>query len=166
MPSGIGQTHIMVCRITSTAYRVGGVRALASPALAVRRKVGCSLNNYWTSHLGGAGEPSGATRRPRGRPWRPPECPDVHGRLRRQSPRGKRINAARSAHVPENYPSASPMVPMRLGHSSSKATASPAKLLAPADDPFRAAVSVDTGFSARHVVHVAHGEHGAASGAF
>ena len=44
------------------------VRALASPALAVRRKVGCSLNNYWTSHLGGAAEPSGATRRPRGRP--------------------------------------------------------------------------------------------------
>ena len=68
MPSGIGQTHLMVCRITSPAYRVGGVRALASPELAVRRKVGCSLNNDWTSHLGGAGEPSGATRRPRGRP--------------------------------------------------------------------------------------------------
>ena len=76
------------------------------------------------------------------------------------------FNAARSAHVPHNYPSASPMIPMRLGHSSSKATASPAKLLAPADDPFRAAVSVDTGFSARRDVHVAHGEHGAASGAF
>ena len=42
----IGATDIMVCRITSTAYRVGGVRALASPALAVRKKVGCSLNNY------------------------------------------------------------------------------------------------------------------------
>ena len=60
MPSGIGQTHLMVCRITSPAYRVGGVRALASPALAVIRKVSCSLNNYWTSHLDGAGEPSGA----------------------------------------------------------------------------------------------------------
>ena len=81
----IGATGIMVPRITSIAYRVGGVRALASPALAVPRKVGCSLNNYWTSHLGGAGEPSGATRRPRGRPWRPPECPDGHGRLRRRS---------------------------------------------------------------------------------
>ena len=76
------------------------------------------------------------------------------------------FNAARSAHVPDNYPSASPMVPMRLGHSSSKATASPAKLLAPADDPCRAAVSVDTGFSARHVVHVTRGGHGAALGAF
>ena len=76
------------------------------------------------------------------------------------------FNAARSAHVPDNYPSASPMVPMRLGHSSSKATASPAKLLAPADDPCRAAVSVDTGFSARHVVHVTCGGHGAALGAF
>ena len=40
------------------------MRALASPALAVHKKVGCSLNNYWTSHLGGAGEPSGATRVP------------------------------------------------------------------------------------------------------
>ena len=61
MPSGIGQTHLMVCRITSPAYRVGGVRALASPALAALRKVGWSLNNYWTSHLGGPGEPPGAT---------------------------------------------------------------------------------------------------------
>ena len=26
------------------------------------------------THLGGPGEPSSATRRPRGRPWRPPEC--------------------------------------------------------------------------------------------
>ena len=34
------------------------------------------INNYWTSHLGGGGEPSGATRRPRGRPWQPPECPN------------------------------------------------------------------------------------------
>ena len=40
------------------------------------------------------------------------------------------FNAARSAHVPDNYPSASPMVPMRLGHSSSKATVSPAELFA------------------------------------
>ena len=45
-----------------------------------------TLNNSCSSHLGGLGEPSGATWRPRGRPWRPPECPDVHGRLRRQSP--------------------------------------------------------------------------------
>ena len=28
------------------------------------------------SHLGGPGEPPGATRGPRGRPGRPPECPD------------------------------------------------------------------------------------------
>ena len=40
------------------------------------------------------------------------------------------FNAARSAHVPDNYPSASPMVPMRLSHSSSKATVSPAELFA------------------------------------
>ncbi len=37
----LDRTGIMVPRITSTAYRVGGVRALTSPALAVRRKVGC-----------------------------------------------------------------------------------------------------------------------------
>ena len=41
------------------------------------------------------------------------------------------FNAARSAHVPDNYPSASPMVPMRLGHSSSKATASAVASKAP-----------------------------------
>ena len=40
------------------------------------------------------------------------------------------FNAARSAHIPDNYPSASPMVPMRLGHSSSKATVSPGELFA------------------------------------
>ena len=45
-----------------------------------------TLSNSCSAHLDGPGEPSGATWRPRGRPWRPPECPDVHGRLRRQSP--------------------------------------------------------------------------------
>ena len=67
-------------------------RSGVASALAVPRKVSCSLNNYWTSHfthLGGPGELSGATRRPRGRPWRPPECPDGHGRLRRRSPAGE-----------------------------------------------------------------------------
>ena len=63
-----------------------------APALAVHRKVGCSLNNYWTSHLrltvastvGGGGErihasgaldheaaPLAAARVPR-RPWTAP----------------------------------------------------------------------------------------------
>ena len=35
--------------------------------------LGCPLK----SHTGGPGEPSGATRGPRGRPWRASECPDV-----------------------------------------------------------------------------------------
>ena len=34
-----------VTKCPPSFYRIGGVRALASPALAVRRKVGCSLNN-------------------------------------------------------------------------------------------------------------------------
>ena len=83
----------MVPRITSTAFciasDVGGVCALSDVGQQrsrrfQERKVGvftCSLNNYWTSHLGGPGEPSGPTRRPQGRPWRTPKCPDGHGRL-------------------------------------------------------------------------------------
>ena len=52
-------------------------------------------NNFWQlsnscySHLDGPGEPWGATWRPRGRPWRELEGPDVHGRLRRHSRVGK-----------------------------------------------------------------------------
>jgi hypothetical protein len=67
---------------------MGRCRALQSePAnLSTKRGHGQIWADNLETHLGGPGEPSGATRRPRGRPWRPPECPDGHGRLRRQSP--------------------------------------------------------------------------------
>ena len=53
-----------------------------------------TLSNSCSSHLDGPGEPSGATWRPRGRPWRPPECPDVHGRASDNiSRRGKRVKS-------------------------------------------------------------------------
>ena len=72
-----------------SARSASGVATRQRSLFEQKGKVGCSaLNNYWTSHLGGAGEPPGATRRPRGRPWRPPECPDGHGRLRPDDPRG------------------------------------------------------------------------------
>ena len=38
------------------------------------------------SHLGGPGEPPGATRGPRGRPGRPPECPDGRRTAPTESP--------------------------------------------------------------------------------
>ena len=52
----------------------------SASSLAVGKKVGCSLNNYWTSHLGGAGEPSGAISgdpggAPGGRPSAPTAMP-------------------------------------------------------------------------------------------
>ena len=50
------------------------------------RNIFCTLSNSCSSHLDGPREPSGATWRPRGRPRRPPECPDGHGRLRRHFP--------------------------------------------------------------------------------
>ena len=57
---------------------------------AARGKIGTSvpksISNSCSSHLDGPREPSGATWRPRGRPRRPPECPDGHGRLRRHFP--------------------------------------------------------------------------------
>ena len=36
----------------------------------------CDMHFRYKTRLGGPGEPLGATRGPRGRPWRPPECPD------------------------------------------------------------------------------------------
>ena len=50
------------------------------------RHISARTGNNCSSHLGGPGEPSGATWRPRGHPRRPPECPDGHGRLRRHFP--------------------------------------------------------------------------------
>ena len=52
------------------------VRMSAAPGGTRTRGGGTSCS----SHLGGPGEQSGATKRPLWRPWRPPECPDVHGR--------------------------------------------------------------------------------------
>ena len=54
------------------------------------RNIFCTLSNSCSSHLDGPREPSGATWRPRGRPRRPPECPDGHGRLRRHFPAWER----------------------------------------------------------------------------
>ena len=34
------------------------------------------MHFHYKTHLDGPSEPSGATRDPRGRPWRPPDCPD------------------------------------------------------------------------------------------
>ena len=47
------------------------------------RNIFWRTGNNCYSHLDDPEEPSGATWRPRGHPWRPPECPDGHGRLRR-----------------------------------------------------------------------------------
>ena len=54
------------------------------------RNISGTLSNSCSSHLGGPGEPSTTTWRPRGRPRRPPECPDGHGRLRRHFPAWER----------------------------------------------------------------------------
>ena len=43
------------------------------------------------------GEPGRYLAAPGGRPWRPPECPDVHGWLRRKSPAGEEgVNSRRA----------------------------------------------------------------------
>ena len=69
----IGQTHLMVCRIRRSriitspcslsrwrSARSDVASARSSDASEKSWLIGCSLN--WTSHLVGAGEPSGATR--------------------------------------------------------------------------------------------------------
>ena len=48
-------------------------------------KYGCTGNNC-SSHLGGPGEPRGATRDPQGRRLRRPDGPDDDGRARRHFP--------------------------------------------------------------------------------
>ena len=52
-------------------------------------KYGCTGNNC-SSHLGGPGEPRGATRDPQGRPPRRPDGPDDDGRARRHFPARER----------------------------------------------------------------------------
>ena len=67
---------------------IGRCRLLQVAAPLVAKSISSvpkSINNSCSSHLDGPGEPWGATWRPRGRPRRPPEGPDGHGRLRRDS---------------------------------------------------------------------------------
>ena len=61
---------------------------------AVRVKIGRSVpnstENNCSSHLGGPGEPRGATRDPQGRDLRRPDGPDDDGRARRHFPAGEK----------------------------------------------------------------------------
>ena len=82
----IGQTDMMVYRGGSVPSGDAGHCRLRRRSRRDGKSVRTSISNNCSSHLGGPGEPSGATWRPRGHPWRPPECPDGHGRLRRHFP--------------------------------------------------------------------------------
>ena len=67
-----------------------GIAGCSAARVKIGTMVTKSISNSCSSHLGGPWEPSGATWRPRGRPRRPPECPDGHGRLRRHFPARER----------------------------------------------------------------------------
>ena len=74
-----------------SAYRASlsakqGIAACSPEVGQNEENVKKSISTRCSSHLDEAGEPSGATRDPRGRSRRRPTCPDGDGRLRQDFP--------------------------------------------------------------------------------
>ena len=86
----IGATGIVVIRIPMRSPARSALAGLQRRTRRGDRPALFFTENNCYSHLGGPGEPRGATRDPRGRDLRRPDGPDDDGLARRHSPAGEK----------------------------------------------------------------------------
>ena len=86
----IGASGIIVIRIPKWSPARSALAGLPRRAAEGGRNLIWFHTHDCSSHLGGPGEPGGATRDPRGRDLRRPDGPDDDGRSRRHFPGGGR----------------------------------------------------------------------------